>query len=153
MNNTLPIRLFIEPVLHAPCELVIDFSNLSEIVELMLLTMDANRGIGLAANQVGIPKQICVINLENKTKLMGLVNPRIIRYSKDKAIELEGCLSAPGISVNVKRPLWVEAEAQLLSGEKVSYRFEGFDCRVFMHEYFHLQGRMITDDVKNIVRK
>lgn len=150
--STLFIRLFTDPILHRPCELVTDFSNLEQLVQDMLLTMSLNRGIGLAANQVGISKQICVMHLENKTKLLGLVNPKILRYSKEKDEQIEGCLSAPGISVKVKRPKLVEIEAQTLTGEKVQYRFDGFDARIMQHEIAHLQGLLICDDIKNIVR-
>jgi peptide deformylase len=150
---TLPVRLFIDPILHTPCEQVTDFSNLEVFVQEMLFAMDKYKGVGLAANQVGVLRQICVVKLEDKTKLMGLVNPRIIRYSKERDIQVEGCLSAPGISVNVKRPIWVEVEANILNGEKASYRFEGFDSRIVQHEIDHLNGVMIIDNKQNIVRK
>lgn len=151
----LPIRLFVDPILHKPCEFVTVFDEqLQELVQDMIETMHKNNGIGLAAPQIGISKQLIVMNLENKTKLLGLANARIIRYSKDdKDIQVEGCLSSPSISVNVKRYKVVEVEGNLLNGEKVQFRFDGFDSRIVQHEINHCLGKLIVDDVKNIIRK
>lgn len=145
--NILPVRLFIDPVLHKSCETVIDFSNLQELAESMLLTMMENRGIGLAANQVGISKQFFVANIEERSRIIMVANPVITCYNKEMTEELEGCLSAPNISVKIKRPTWVEFEYCKLNGEKDKMRLEGFDCRIFFHEYSHLQGQMITDSI------
>jgi peptide deformylase len=151
---TLHVRLFIDPILYKPCEQVTDFSNLDVFVQEMLLTMDKYKGVGLAANQVGVPRQICMVHLDDKTKLMGLVNPRIIRYSKEKDIQVEGCLSAPGISVKVKRSIWIEVEANFLHGAHASIiKFEGFNARIVQHEIDHLNGKMIIDNKQNIIRK
>jgi peptide deformylase len=77
-----------------------------------------------------------------------VANPVNICYNKeDQDIQVEGCLSAPNISVKIKRPTWVEFEYQKLNGEKDKMRLEGFDCRIFFHEYSHLQGKMITDSI------
>jgi peptide deformylase len=145
--NILPIRLFIDPVLHKPCEPITDFSNLQELAESMLSTMFENRGIGLSANQVGISKQFFIANIEDKSRIIMVANPVLICYNKETTEELEGCLSAPNISVKIKRPTWVEFDYCKLNGEKDKMRLEGFDCRIFFHEYSHLQGQMITDSI------
>lgn len=150
-----PIRLFTDKVLHTSCQQITEFDEqLQELAQDMIETMHCNRGIGLAAPQIGVSKQLILMNLEDKTKLLGLVNPKIILYSKDdRDTQVEGCLSAPGISVKVKRYKIVEVEGQTLTGEKVQFRFDGFDARIVQHEIGHLQGRLICDDIKNIVRK
>lgn len=150
-----PIRLFTDKVLHQPTELITDFTDpsLQELAQDMITTMFQNNGIGLAAPQIGVSKQLIVMNLENKTKLLGLANPKIIRYDKERNTQVEGCLSSPGISVNVKRYKVVEVEANLLNGEKVHFKFDGFDARIVQHEIDHIFQRLIVDDVKNIVRK
>lgn len=151
-----PIRLFIDPVLHRPTELITNFTDpsLQELAQDMIETMHCNRGIGLAAPQIGVNKNICVMNLENKSKLMILANLKILRYSKDdRDTQVEGCLSSPGISVKVKRYKVVEVEGNLLSGEKVQFRFDGFDARIVQHEIDHCFSKLIVDNIQNIVRK
>lgn len=145
--SILPVRLFIDPILHKPCELITDFSNLQELAESMLLTMYRNIGIGLSANQVGIPKQFFIANVENKSKIIMVANPMNLWYPKEWSEELEGCLSAPTISVKMKRPTWVEFEYQKLNGEKDKMKLEGYDSRIFWHEYSHCIGQMITDSI------
>jgi peptide deformylase len=146
--SILPVRLFIDPILHQPCQPVTDFSNLQELAESMLLTMYANKGIGLSANQVGVSKQFFVANIEDKSRIIMVANPKILCYNKEiQDIQVEGCLSAPGISINMQRPTWVEFEYQKLNGEKDKMRLERFDARIFWHEFSHLQGKMITDSI------
>jgi peptide deformylase len=143
----LPVRLYIDKVLHMSCDPVTDFTNLQDLAESMLSTMFAFKGIGLAANQIGLAKQLFVANIEDKSRIIMVANPKVICYNKEWSEELEGCLSAPNISVKIKRPTWVEFEYQKLNGEKDKMRLEGFDCRIFFHEYSHLQGQMITDSI------
>ena len=113
----------------------------------MLSTMFENKGIGLAAPQIGLAKQLFVANIEDKSRIIMVANPVIICYNKERTEELEGCLSAPNISVKIKRPTWVEFEYCKLNGEKDKMRLENFDARIFFHEYSHLQGQMITDSI------
>ena len=145
----LPVRLFIDPILHKPTELVTNFNSdeLFDLVASMLLTMQENRGIGLAAPQVGVDKNLAVLWLKEKTEILVVANIGKICYNKEWSEELEGCLSAPNISVKIKRPTWVEFEYQKLNVEKDKMRLEGFDSRIFFHEYSHLQGQMITDSI------
>jgi peptide deformylase len=113
----------------------------------MVETMFSNLGIGLAAPQIGISKQLFVANIVDKSQIIMVANPKIICYNKEWSEELEGCLSAPGISIKMKRPTWVEFEYFKLNGEKDKMRLEGFDSTIFWHEYSHLQGQMITDSI------
>jgi peptide deformylase len=147
--SVLPVRLFIDKVLHQSTELVTNFNSeeLFNLSQDMVETMMANRGIGLAAPQIGVSKNLAVLWLKDKTEIKVVANLKLICYAKESRIELEGCLSAPGISIKMQRPTWVEFEYQKLNGEKDKMRLEGYDSRIFFHEYFHLQGRMITDSI------
>jgi peptide deformylase len=146
----LPVHLYIDPILKQSCLPVEEFSGIDNIVSDMIETMGAYCGIGLAAPQVGLPLNLAVMHLENKTKLIVVANPTNICYNKEWSEELEGCLSAPNISIKIKRPTWVEFEYQKLNGEKDKMRLEGFDCRIFFHEWNHLQGHMITDSIMKL---
>lgn len=144
----LPIRLYTDPLLSTTCATVTDFTDpkLEELVQNMVETMLANNGVGLAANQVGIPQQLAILYVENKTKIMTIINPVIIGLSKEKDKRYEGCLSCPGATVPVKRHLGVKLECQNLQGEKVQYEFTNFDARILQHEFKHLQGITIAHD-------
>jgi peptide deformylase len=141
-----PILLYNQKILNNPCKPITDFSNpaLEQLVQDLLDTMIANNGVGLAANQVGNDSQVCALDIEGHTKKMVLINPVIIEYSKETDVQVEGCLSCPGISIHMKRPTGVVLDSNLLSGEVIRYKFDGFDARVFFHEYDHLHGRMIA---------
>jgi len=149
----LPIRLYSDPIISQVCQPVTEFNTpeLETLIQDMIQTMQANRGVGLAASQVGVDKQIAILYIENRTKILTIVNPRILSCSKEKEKSKEGCLSAPGTTISVKRPKEVEVEAQNLMGEKVQYNFTGFDARVFLHELDHLQGKCIAHLVNSYV--
>lgn len=143
--SVLPVRLFTDKVLHKSCFPVTEFTGLDKIVESLISTMFEYHGVGLAAPQIGLPLNLAVMNLENKSKLIVIANPTIICYTKEEDTQLEGCLSAPGVSIPVKRYLGIEIEAQNLLGEKVKYRFTDYDARIAQHEMDHIFGKMIID--------
>jgi peptide deformylase len=143
------IRLFTDPVLRAPCKPVDDVSSVQELAQEMVLAMHANGGIGLAANQIGDNRRVCVLWLENKTKQMILVNPQITHVSKDKTKENEGCLSCPAVWIPIKRHKAVVVKAKDLSGTEVAYEFTDMDARILQHEIDHLNGRLISDVLPN----
>merc|ERR1711924_377779 len=76
---------------------------------------------------------------------MGLINPRIVATGKTIKTEEEECLSFPGLSGPVSRPDWIEVEAQSMSGATATMTLEGFDARLFQHEYDHLDGIVYVD--------
>jgi len=104
-------------------------------------------GIGLAAPQVGVNLRVMVYNPDPRTRdeETVFVNPRIISFSDDKDWQAEGCLSFPRIRGNVQRPVWVEVEAVDWEGNPFQRRIEGFEARLFQHEYDHLDGVVFTD--------
>lgn len=123
--------------------------SLKKTAKEMLLVMYASRGVGLAAPQVGVNKRLLVFNPEGDSKAflqeVVLVNPTIISSSKKSDIELEACLSFPGMSGQVRRNEWVKVEAQRLNGKKFKVKYEGWKARIFQHEYDHLQGTLYID--------
>src|ERR1035437_2150934 len=145
-----PVRLYIDPILYKPCELITDFTGLGNLPEDMIETMLSYRGIGLAANQIGVNKNIAALYIEDKTKIILVANIKITRYTKETDILNEGCLSCPGVSVQMKRYLGVEIEAQRINGEKINLTLEGFDARILQHEYDHLCGKLIINNLMKL---
>lgn len=143
--SILNVRLYTDPILHKSCELVSNFNKLDVLAADMIETMLHYKGIGLAAPQVGINQQIAVCWMNDKTDKITLINPKILCYTKETDTLEEGCLSAPGVFLPVVRYKGVEVGANDLTGNLIRYRFTDFDARIFMHEYSHLQGKLVTD--------
>lgn len=145
---SLSFVLYTDPILHKPCTPVAEINNdLLELAGSMIVEMHANRGVGLAANQVGIDKRFAVVSLENGTKDFAIINPEIIDKSKEKEVYSEGCLSCPGVSIPMKRPTRVVVRCYDLHSNEVTYEFTGLDARILQHEIDHLNGRMIITDL------
>mmetsp|Transcript_35137 Transcript_35137/g.80984 ORF Transcript_35137/g.80984 Transcript_35137/m.80984 type:complete len:274 (+) Transcript_35137:65-886(+) len=104
-------------------------------------------GIGLAAPQVGVNLRVMVYNPSPSTRddETVFVNPRIIAFSDEKDWKGEGCLSFPRIRGNVQRPVWVDVEAVDWDGKPFQRRIDGFEARLFQHEFDHLDGVVFTD--------
>lgn len=109
-------------------------------------TMYAAPGIGLAAIQVDVLKQIFVLDVsEEKNHLQVYVNPQIIEKSDDQQEYEEGCLSIPGHFANVVRPASILVRAQNLDGEEFEQEADGLLAVCIQHEYDHLHGRLFID--------
>lgn len=108
----------------------------------MAETMQNADGVGLAAPQVGILKRVIVINTGDN--LIELINPRIIEQSGEQ-VEIEGCLSIPGIFGEVRRPAQVKVEALNAKGEKFVIEGRELLARVLCHEIDHLDGILYKD--------
>lgn len=112
----------------------------------MAEAMYAASGIGLAATQVGVMKRVVVYDLDEETGgPVALCNPRIVEMGDETELGDEGCLSLPGISVEVERATAVVCEALSLDGEPVRIEAEGFHARLIQHELDHLDGTVILD--------
>ncbi len=109
----------------------------------MVETMRAADGCGLAAPQVGILKRIVVIETE-PGEVIELINPKIIAFSGEQE-EAEGCLSIPGRSGVVKRPMYVTVRATNRKGETVDITGSELLARAFCHELDHLDGTLFVD--------
>jgi peptide deformylase len=140
--KSLEIKKFNESVLRRKCEEVENItSEIKELVLDMEETMKKNQGIGLAANQVGISKRIIMVQIDLRgSKVIGLINPRIVKKGSEKEIREEGCLSFPNISLDIKRSKEIEIEALDISGQEIKMKAKGLSARVIQHEIDHLDG-------------
>ena len=110
-------------------------------------------GIGLAATQLGVPHRLLVYRVEPDSPVNALVNPEIEWSSKEDEIFEEGCLSLPGVHVDVERSIHVRVRAQDETGEAVSVEASGLEARVIQHEIDHLDGVLILDRTSREQRK
>jgi len=114
------------------------------------MTMKLYAGLGLSANQCGVVERMFVIGTEEFQLVC--INPKVTAagpFIKDK----EGCLSFPGLFLNVDRPVWIEAEFLDEHGEEKQVRLEGLSARCFLHELDHLDGIHYTEYVKPLALK
>jgi peptide deformylase len=148
----LDIRTFGDPVLKtraAPVETFDD--SLARLTEEMLATMRENDGVGLAANQVGRLKRVLVASVEDEDYV--IVNPVLSDMSETTDRGQEGCLSIPGINVEVDRPTAVTVTGQDASGEPLRIEAQDMLARVLQHEVDHLDGVLILDRTDRQSRK
>lgn len=140
-----------DPVLHSPASRVEAITDeVRTLVADMFETMDAAKGVGLAANQVGIGRRIAVIDADGHR--IALVNPRIVAAEGRDAAE-EGCLSIPDVFADVTRPERVVLEATGADGEPYRLEVGGLAARAIQHEIDHLDGILFLDHLGPIKRK
>jgi len=120
----------------------------------MMNTMIKAPGVGLAANQVGILKQIVTINFEdkenNKKANYILFNPSIIEYSEEKTIMEEGCLSLPEQYADVERPKQIIVEYTDENEKLIKREIDGYEARILQHEIDHLSGKLFVDYLSSL---
>jgi peptide deformylase len=152
----LEIKKYPEKILKqkaAPIE-TID-GDIHSLIDDMIETMYAARGIGLAANQVGISKRLCVIDTsgrEEKSQLIVLINPVIIEKEGTEESD-EGCLSIPGYLPIIKRAAKVTVKGLNGEGKPIHLEAEGLLARALQHEIDHLDGLLIIDRISPIKRE
>ncbi|MFQ6614048.1 MAG: peptide deformylase [Fidelibacterota bacterium] len=149
-----PIVHYGDPILRKRCKPVRDFQSLEPLLEDMFDSMYEAEGIGLAANQIGLDRHCFIIDVthtEEAEEPIVFVNSKLIESRGDSEYE-EGCLSLPGIQLNINRPEFVTVEYQDESGNKHTGEFGGLLARAIQHEMDHLNGVMIVDHVSEIVR-
>jgi peptide deformylase len=143
-----PIVLLGDPRLRLKGEPVDSFgSYLHELLDDMTETMRKAPGVGLAAPQVGIALQACVVEVGGQ--LHELMNPRIVRATGDDS-DLEGCLSLPGYYAYVTRREKVWVIAQNRHGKKIKVSGSGFLARALQHELDHLEGKLFIDYLESM---
>ncbi len=142
----LPILRYPDPRLHkiaSPVTKVDD--EVRRIVQNMAETMYAAPGIGLAATQVDVHKQIIVIDVsETKDQLLTLINPEILERRGESEFE-EGCLSVPGVFEKVERSEWIRVRALDADGQPFEFEAEGLLAVCVQHEMDHLKGRVFVE--------
>lgn len=143
------IRKMGDPVLTKECRKIDRMTErLATLIDDMLDTMYEANGVGLAAPQVGILKQLVVIDVsENADSPIILINPEIVETSGSQTGD-EGCLSLPGKAGVVTRPNYVKVKALNESMEEILWEGEGLLARAFCHEIDHLHGKMYVELVE-----
>jgi peptide deformylase len=146
------ILVYPNPFLRKAAEKVTAVEDVIGDVEGMVRTMRENRGVGLAATQVGIGQRFFVMNLEGEPgKEQVLINPTIVE-GRGEVIEVEGCLSLPGLEARVPRYEWVKLQATMPDGEAVELSGGDLFARVVQHEIDHLDGTLLIDKVSAAAR-
>lgn len=148
------VRKLGDPVLRAKALPVERFdAELAEEAERMGRLMHDALGVGLAATQVGVLHRLLVYKAYLDDPLTVLVNPRIEWASEELEIAEEGCLSLPGIHVEVERHAAVRVSAKDEHGADLEIEAEGLDARIIQHEIDHLDGVLILDRISRQARK
>ena len=119
------------------------YNDIEQFENDMTKFMLENKGMGLAANQIGITKRFFAIGSDtfDRFKKPAIIwNPVIKTFSEEKVFDEEGCLSFKGIFVKVERPKVIEIEYETTQGTKQTARLDGMESKCFQHEYDHLEG-------------
>ena len=129
--------------------------ELKALTDDMFETMHSVNGIGLAATQIGIAKQVAVIDISpEKNEPLVIVNPEIQILDPSKKEDYdEGCLSVPGFFEKISRPSDIKLSYQDLNGKKQEIKPEGLLTKVVQHELDHLNGRLFVDHISELKRR
>ncbi|MGO9497833.1 MAG: peptide deformylase [Solirubrobacteraceae bacterium] len=140
------IRQFGDPVLRTKARPIDRFDGeLREEIERMGQLMEDAIGVGLAATQVGVVHRLLVYRVQQDAELAALINPEVEWSGRDTESMEEGCLSLPGVLVDVDRPIHVRVRALNENGEPIVIEASGLEARVIQHEIDHLDGVLILD--------
>lgn len=152
----LPIIKIGHPTLRKIAERVNKFDQeLKDFVDDLIETMRLNEGVGLAATQVNVVKQVFVIDkglIDEAWEVQAYINPEILESEGLENLE-EGCLSIPGIRAEVERPPAIKVKYQNLDGKLIEEQLEGMLAKVFQHEFDHLNGVLFVDRIPQLIRK
>ena len=148
------VRTFGDPVLRARAVPVERFDDeLRAEVARMAAIMRDGLGVGLAATQLGVMHRVLVYRVGADAPLAAVVNPEIEWRSDELETLEEGCLSLPGVHVDVERPVYVRVRGRDQQGDEVSVEASGLEARVLQHEVDHLDGVLILDRTDRERRK
>jgi len=151
----LPIKNCLDPVLRKQCQMIKNIDgDLVTLSEDMIETTLAVPGVGLAANQIGIPWRLFVVNMgveTDKDNLITLINPEITAMEGSELGE-EGCLSIPDMIAEVNRATQIEVKAIDLNGNDVRFEAKGYLARALQHEMDHLNGVLFWDSLGKVKR-
>ncbi len=156
MSDELEIYLYGSEILRTRCDPVDSFDDsLRELYEGMVRAMNREEGIGLAAPQVGRALRLLIARDERDgwPRVLPLVNPELIFLSRERGGLEEGCLSLPGITAEVQRPVRVKVRYQDLEGKEQELEDDGLLARIIQHEHDHLEGILFVDHLSLIKRK
>ncbi|MDP4163844.1 MAG: peptide deformylase [Bacillota bacterium] len=147
------IITFPSEILEQPCKPVHAFDKkLGKVLNDMYETMIEFDGVGLAAPQIGLDLQIAIVDIEDESGTIEMINPKIIETSGEQTGP-EGCLSFPELYGEVTRPNYVKFEALDRKGKKYVKEVEGFLARAVHHEIDHLNGILFTSKVTRYMKE
>lgn len=127
-------------VLTEKCqEVTVINEEIISLLDDMYDTMVAHDGVGIAAPQVNVPLRIAIVELGEERSLLEMINPTVVE-TEGSDIDIEGCLSFPGLYGDVERPDYVKIEACDRNGQVYQLEASGFDARAIQHEIDHLDG-------------
>lgn len=145
------------PVLRRKARKVNEFgAELQALIDDMVETMREAPGVGLAAPQVNVPWRVIVVEFGDEEddaippRLYVVVNPEVIRASKESMIGTEGCLSIPNVLGEVERATAVTVKGYNRRGQPVRIKAEGWLARIFQHEIDHLDGVLFVDRAERV---
>ena len=141
---------FYDPILRQPT-VPWEFKSQDETVRMafsLAETLGELEGLGLSANQVGLPWRICVLNMGKE--IWTMFNPQLIERSETLAKYDEGCLSYPGLYIKVPRSETIKVKFQAINGSWVEQEFSGLTAVCIQHELDHLDGKVYTDLISPI---
>jgi len=143
--DELKLLPFTDPKLKVkPKQFDFETDNAKELGEQLFAAMKKFGGVGLSANQVGLDYSVFVIGGHSGITKKIIINPELVSVSEDKQVLREGCLSYPGLWLNLTRPKGVILKYQDEQGEEIIEEFKGIPARVVLHEYDHMLGQNFT---------
>jgi len=148
------VRRFGDPALRTRAREVDRFDDelRDEVARMGALMHDA-LGVGLAATQLGVLHRVLVYRVHQQSPVAALVNPEIEWSGSEAETAEEGCLSLPGVHVDVERPVHVRVRARDERGDPVVIEASGLEARVIQHEIDHLDGVLVLDRISRSQRK
>lgn len=143
--------MFPEKILQQKCDKITSFDKkLAKLLNNMYETMVEADGVGLAAPQIGVKRQVAVVELDEGSGVIELINPEVLEMDGEQT-GVEGCLSFPNIYGEVTRPYHVKVRAQDRKGKFFEIEAEDFLARALLHEMDHLQGVLFTSKVSRYI--
>lgn len=158
----LNIHFYGDPVLRKRCEPIGEITDeIRKLANDMIETMDKNNGAGLAAPQVGRAIRMFVLRdyiiQEDGSWTLSepkvYINPKLTRPGTDLITDVEGCLSLPGLRLDIDRPDRITVEALDIDGKPFTEEIEGYNARIRMHENDHINGVLFIDRIDEKTRK
>jgi peptide deformylase len=152
-----PVTYLGEPVLRTACDPITRFGpELRQLVEDMFEVMYEARGVGLAANQIGVGLRVFVFDCAEDGgygEVGHVVNPRLVETGGDTVTDEEGCLSLPGLTFPTPRAAWAAVEGVDYDGKPVRYEGTNYLARCLLHETDHLDGVVYIDKLSGSARR
>jgi len=144
---------FSDPSMRTPPE-EFDFEtgNAQKLADDLWAKKVEMRGLGLSANQVGINAKVFVMGTDDNNR-KNIFNPTVVGVSKETELATEGCLSLPGLWLNIRRPKEVTISYKNVAGEYVVEQLAGLEARIALHEYDHMIGLNFMDRASKLKRE